>query len=251
VSCINSRLRTKEVFMRLILIVTATVALAACSEPESVADSEEGAADAFETDDQRVLYTIGTRLGLNIEELRLTDEEIEFVSAGMRDEIRGEDYQVDINVYGPLMQEFVNRRIAEGLEAAQAEMEAERVAAAEFADSIAAEPGAERSASGLVYVPLSEGQGEMPDPRDRVLVHYHGTLRDGTVFDSSRDRDMPVPFALNEVIPCWTEGVAKMRVGGTAKLLCPSDIAYGDGGIPGSIPGGAALLFEVELLEIL
>jgi FKBP-type peptidyl-prolyl cis-trans isomerase FkpA len=82
------------------------------------------------------------------------------------------------------------------------------------------------------------------------VVHYHGTLRNGTVFDSSVDRDTPATFPLDRVIPCWTEGVAMMKVGGKAKLVCPSDIAYGDAGRPPSIPGGAALVFDVELLEI-
>ena len=236
--------------MRFTLIVAATIVLAACGEPESGVDAEGNNSDAFETDDERVLYTIGTRLGLNIDELSLSEEEIAPLVEGMRDEILGNSYQVDINVYGLLMQDYVNRKIEEGLAAAQEELEAERVAAIEFADSVAAEPGAERSASGLVFVPITEGDGEMPDARDRVRVHYHGTLRDGTVFDSSRDRDMPAEFGLNEVIPCWTEGVPKMRVGGSAKLLCPSNIAYGDGGRP-TIPGGAALLFEIELLAIL
>jgi FKBP-type peptidyl-prolyl cis-trans isomerase FkpA len=82
-----------------------------------------------------------------------------------------------------------------------------------------------------------------------VSVHYHGTLRDGTVFDSSVDRGEPISFSLAGVIPCWTEGVQKMQVGGKAKLVCPSDIAYGDAG-QGPIPGGATLVFEVELLGI-
>ena len=80
-------------------------------------------------------------------------------------------------------------------------------------------------------------------------MHYHGTLRDGTVFDSSVDRGEPISFPLSGVIPCWTEGVQKMKVGGKAKLVCPSDTAYGDRGT-GPIKPGAALMFEVQLLGI-
>jgi FKBP-type peptidyl-prolyl cis-trans isomerase FkpA len=80
-------------------------------------------------------------------------------------------------------------------------------------------------------------------------VHYHGTLRDGSVFDSSVQRNEPISFGLSQVIPCWTEGVQKIKVGGKSKLICPSSTAYGDQG-QGSIPGGAALAFEVELLAI-
>src|SRR6185295_3867195 len=85
---------------------------------------------------------------------------------------------------------------------------------------------------------------------DRVKVHYHGTLADGTVFDSSVDRGTPATFPLNGVIPCWTEGLQQMKVGGKSKLICPSDVAYGDRGSPPKIKPGSTLVFDVELLEI-
>ena len=96
---------------------------------------------------------------------------------------------------------------------------------------------------------MTEGTGESPTATSTVRVHYHGTLRDGSVFDSSVDRGEPISFPLSNVISCWTEGVQKIKVGGKAKLVCPSETAYGDQG-SGSIPGGAALAFEVELLAI-
>ncbi len=83
-----------------------------------------------------------------------------------------------------------------------------------------------------------------------ATVHYHGTLRDGTVFDSSVERGQPAQFALNRVIPCWTEGLQLMKVGGKAKLVCPPEIAYGDRGAGQLIKPGAALTFEVELISI-
>ena len=110
-------------------------------------------------------------------------------------------------------------------------------------------PGAQRSDSGVVVIPMTEGTGESPTATSTVRVHYHGTLRDGSVFDSSVDRGEPISFPLSNVISCWTEGVQKIKVGGKAKLVCPSETAYGDQG-SGSIPGGAALAFEVELLAI-
>ena len=100
-----------------------------------------------------------------------------------------------------------------------------------------------------VELPVVVGTGRSPTAEDTVRVHYHGTFRDGRVFDSSVDRGEPISFPLNGVISCWTEGVQKMKVGGKAKLVCPSDTAYGDAG-QGPIPGGAALTFEVELLGI-
>lgn len=114
----------------------------------------------------------------------------------------------------------------------------------------AKEKGAQKTASGLVYVPLKEGTGASPKATDRVRVHYEGKLTDGKVFDSSLKRGEPIDFGLNQVIPCWTEGVQKMKVGGKAKLVCPPAIAYGERGAGGVIPPNATLIFEVELLAI-
>jgi FKBP-type peptidyl-prolyl cis-trans isomerase FkpA len=90
----------------------------------------------------------------------------------------------------------------------------------------------------------------MPKATDMVRVHYHGTLPGGKIFDSSVDRGEPAEFGLNQVIPCWTEGVQRMHVGEKAQLVCPASIAYGDRGAGGVIPPGATLIFEVELLGI-
>ncbi len=97
---------------------------------------------------------------------------------------------------------------------------------------------------------LTKGTGKAPKATDTVKVHYKGTLRDGKVFDSSIDRGKPATFALNRVIPCWTEALQKMSVGGKSKIVCPSKIAYGDRGAPPVISPGAALTFEIELIEI-
>ena len=106
------------------------------------------------------------------------------------------------------------------------------------------------TASGLVYQSLKDGSGASPKATDTVRVHYHGTLADGKVFDSSVQRGQPAEFPLNRVIPCWTEGVQMMKVGGKAKLTCPPQIAYGSRGAAGVIPPNATLTFEVELLGI-
>lgn len=114
----------------------------------------------------------------------------------------------------------------------------------------AKEPGAKVTASGLVIRTIKEGNGPQPTATSTVKVHYKGTFPDGNEFDSSFKRGEPIEFPLNGVIKCWTEGVALMKVGGTAKLTCPSSIAYGARGAGGVIPPNATLVFEVALLGI-
>jgi FKBP-type peptidyl-prolyl cis-trans isomerase FkpA len=116
----------------------------------------------------------------------------------------------------------------------------------DYLEKAAAAPGAIRTASGLVYRELRAGTGTSPLPTDTVNVKYRGTLVDGKQFDSSDG----IKFPLNRVIRCWTEGVQKMKVGGKSELVCPASIAYGERGMPPDIPGGATLIFEIELLGI-
>lgn len=106
------------------------------------------------------------------------------------------------------------------------------------------------TASGLQYSVLKEGEGSSPTPTDRVTVHYHGTLQDGTVFDSSVDRDEPATFPVNGVIAGWIEGLQLMKVGSKYKFIIPPDLAYGERGAGGVIGPNETLVFEVELLEI-
>jgi FKBP-type peptidyl-prolyl cis-trans isomerase FkpA len=120
-----------------------------------------------------------------------------------------------------------------------------------FASVAVAQSAPVTTPSGLVYQSLKEGAGASPAPTDTVKVHYRGTFpADGKEFDSSYKRGEPTEFPLNAVIPCWTEGVGKMKPGGKAKLTCPPAIAYGARGAGGVIPPNATLNFEVELISV-
>ena len=193
------------------------------------------------TDDQKPVYALGLLMQRSLDQFDLTAVELDILKRALTDAAARKP-AIDIDEWGPKIEAFAAAR-------------AERVAAREKAASVAylakaaAEPGVVRTDSGMIYRDLSPGTGPSPMATDTVKVHYRGTLINGTEFDSSYRRNEPAQFPLNGVIPCWTEGVQKMRVGGKARLVCPSDLAYGDAGRP-SIPGGAALLFEVELLEI-
>ncbi len=116
--------------------------------------------------------------------------------------------------------------------------------------AVAETPKSETLPSGVVIEHLKAGTGATPTEDDTVVAHYRGTLADGKEFDSSYKRGEPAAFPLKRVVPCWTQGMQKIRVGGKAKLTCPAATAYGDRGYPGVIPGGAVLTFEVVLVSI-
>ncbi|XXF77778.1 FKBP-type peptidyl-prolyl cis-trans isomerase [Myxococcaceae bacterium GXIMD 01537] len=225
--------------MRKTLLVAVMLVAAGCQKP---AASTPAAANP-QTEEQKTLYALGLSIGRSISVFNLTDEELAMVHSGIVAQVKGEKPLVELEAYGPKFRQLATER-------GQAKAKAEKAKAQAFLDEAAKESGAEKAASGLIYKELQAGTGESPKPTDFVKVHYKGTLTDGTEFDSSYKRKEPTQFPLNGVIPCWTEGVQKMKVGGKAKLVCPSDIAYGDRGSPPTIPGGAALIFEVELLEV-
>ena len=216
-------------------------ALAICAAPLA------SPAQALKSDEDKTLYALGAVLGRNVHPIGLSAEELAKVRAGFEDAAAGRKLQVDLDTFGPKVSPLAQRRAAEvaGKQAVK-----EREAAKGFLEKAAKEPGADKLPSGLIYRTLKAGAGAQPSAASTVKVHYEGKLLDGTVFDSSRKRGEPATFPLTGVIKCWTEGVARMKEGELARLICPSEIAYGDHGSPPKIPGGATLVFEVELLHV-
>ena len=196
------------------------------------------------TEEQKVLYALGLAMSTNIAVFSLSETELEMVQSGLFDGVLGKPRKVELQVYGPKIQEMHAARAA-------AAAEKEKKSSQAYVDKAAGEKGATKTASGIIITTLKPGTGPSPKATDKVKVHYHGTLTDGTVFDSSVQRKEPATFPLNGVIPCWTEGVQQMKVGGKSRLVCPPNVAYGDRGAPPRIKPGATLVFEVELLEIL
>ncbi|HSH08248.1 MAG TPA: FKBP-type peptidyl-prolyl cis-trans isomerase [Burkholderiales bacterium] len=203
-----------------------------------------GSASAAElSEEQKTFYALGQVLARNVSTFSLTRAELDAVQQGFRDGVLGAKSAVDMNVYGPKIQPLATARQAAVAEKSAAAGKAQLAKAAQ-------EKGAQKAQRGLVYLALREGKGAKPAATDTVRVHYRGTLIDGTEFDSSYKRKEPTEFPLNGVIPCWTEGVQMMKVGGKARLTCPPETAYGERGAGGVIPPNATLTFEVELLEI-
>jgi FKBP-type peptidyl-prolyl cis-trans isomerase len=196
-----------------------------------------------ETDDQKTLYALGQVLAQRINGLGLTEEEVAYIQDGLSDSVLGRDSKAPVETWRAKIDVLLGVK-------REAMAAVEKDAGDAFVAEAAKAAGAVKTASGAIYLETLAGSGAQPAVTDTVKLHYHGTLRDGTVFDSSVVRGQPASFSLNRVIPCWTEAVQKMRVGGKAKIVCPPDIAYGDRGAGALIRPGAVLTFEVELISI-
>ena len=193
-------------------------------------------AQSSAVENEAEFYQLGVAVGRSLSEFQLSDAEFAVVQKGLNDVVKGQPTTDPTEEQMKKLTEIRNERVA-------------RIATA-FLEQEQKLDGAQVQPSGLVYFEVEAGTGAQPSAEDTVTVHYHGTLPNGAVFDSSIARGEPAEFPLNRVIPCWTEGVAMMKVGGKARLICPPGIAYGDRGAPPSIPGGAVLAFDVELIEI-
>jgi len=195
------------------------------------------------TEEQKTFYALGLMMSQSLSQFALSEAELEMVKAGLTDGVLKRQAKVELKQIMPKVKQLAESRAAVAAEA-------EKKAGAAYLVKAAGEKGATKTDSGLVITTIKPGKGNSPKKTDKVKVHYHGTLIDGTVFDSSVQRGEPATFGLDGVIPCWTEGVQKMKVGQKARLVCPAQLAYGDRGAPPTIKPGATLVFEVELLDI-
>lgn len=211
--------------------------------------SMSGGADSAE---MKPFYALGINIAKQVGgELKgiLTTEELEAMVSGfgasITSKLSADDEKTLLMTHGPKLNEILNGRADKALNA-------EKKKGEDFiVKYLLGNPRAIKTPSGLVFSEIIAGVGPQATLSSTVNVHYHGTLPDGTVFDSSVERGEPISFPLKNVIKGWQEGVSMMRVGGKAKLLVPSDLAYGDNGSPPVIPGGATLIFEVELLAVM
>jgi FKBP-type peptidyl-prolyl cis-trans isomerase len=217
-----------------LLLVASCLALASCAE---------AAQPAPKTEDDKALYNLGVMLSRSIQSFNFTTQELEMVKAGLVDGAQDKANADELEKYVPKLQELQQKRLA-------AAGEKEKAEGAAYLAKAAADKDATKTASGLVIKTIKAGTGPNPTAEQQVKVHYEGRFVDGKVFDSSLKRNEPATFPLNGVIPCWTEAMQLMKVGGKAQIVCPSDLAYGDEGRPPQMRGGATLVFDVELLEI-
>jgi FKBP-type peptidyl-prolyl cis-trans isomerase FkpA len=214
------------------------------SAPAFAADTAPAAKDPFKSDDERIVYALGRALGQNVAPFGLSPAEQKILLDGVRDELAGKKAPIEVAAYRGRINELLRGRMG-------ALAEKEKVKGRDYAAAFKKEPGVKDIPGGGHYKMLAEGKGESPAPEDTVKVHYRGTLIDGTEFDSSYKRGEPIETNLQGgLISCWLKGIPLLKKGGKAKLVCPSDVAYGDDGRPPTIKGGATLVFEVELVDV-
>lgn len=195
-------------------------------------------------DIKAVSYCVGMSLGGSLLEQNLTSISPEILAEAIKDTFEGNELKFSPEQANSIIQNFLN--------AESEKMFAEHKEAGEqFLNENAAKTGVVSTASGLQYEIISEGEGAKPNASSKVTVHYHGTLIDGTVFDSSFERGQPATFGVNQVIKGWTEALQLMNKGAKYRLYIPQDLAYGATPHPGGpIQPYMALIFDVELIEI-
>jgi FKBP-type peptidyl-prolyl cis-trans isomerase FklB len=218
-----------------LLILSIAVIFSSCSKDNTYKKPE--------TEMEKVSYSLGVNMASSVKSQGLESIDANAVAKAFNDVFEGKDLDISEEESMSILQEFFGKLQAE--KSAKAN-EAGKTYLAENAKK----EGVTTTESGLQYEVINSGKGAKPAPSDQVTVHYHGTLLDGTVFDSSVDRGEPASFGVTQVIKGWTEALQLMSIGDKWKLTIPSDLAYGDQGAGGMIGPGATLVFEVELLGI-
>ena len=230
-----------------------SLALATCLPTASAwAQDKKETASA----DSEIYEAIGIMFsqGSGLARMDFTDEQLKSIVAGIQKGLKLKEVPPEVRALEPRIQSIMEAKMAIARKAQLAEgakrAEANKAKAATYFEELAKKPGVLKDPSGFYYEILKEGTGPLPTMNDTVRLHYHGTLIDGTVFDSSYERGQPAEFPVGGVIPGWVEALQLMGTGSKWRLHVPSELAYGAQGV-GSIPPHSVLVFDVELLDIL
>ncbi len=198
----------------------------------------------LKSEDEKTVYALGFKWGEQLKALSMNERELQALLKGVQSAVNKISPEVDLATYAPKIGVLAKTR-SDSISLKEIEKGKKFIA-----NYLKSNKNAKQTASGLVYEIIKDGTGKTPKATDTVEVHYHGTLTNGEVFDSSVLRKQKIKFPLNRVIKGWTEGLQLLKEGGKIKLIIPSNLAYGNAGSPPKIPGGATLIFEVELFKV-
>ncbi len=224
---------------KLSTLLLLSVALVACNQQQK---EPEAAVTSLESEQDKYSYGLGMMIGERVLK-QYEDVDYDLLLEGMKAQHQSETTLLSLQEAGEALNAYMEKALA-------AQSEANKKRGEDYLKANADKEGITTTESGLQYKVLTQGDGAKPAATDQVTVHYRGTLIDGTEFDSSYSRGEPTSFALNQVIPGWTEGVQLMSVGSKYQFFIPYELAYGERGAGGSIGPFETLIFEVELLEI-
>jgi FKBP-type peptidyl-prolyl cis-trans isomerase FkpA len=219
----------------------ATAPKTATTQAAAHAGAAKPGASTAEQD--KALYALGVLLSRNLETFQLSEAEFAHVKAGIVDGFHKKPEAAAAEASLPQIQALQRSRVT-------ALSQHEKDLGQAYLDKAASAPGASKTATGLLYIPVSAGNGATPGRTDRVKVNYEGRLIDGTVFDSSAQHGQAATLQVGSIIPCWTEALQLMKVGGKSRIVCPATLGYGDRGAPPKIMPGATLEFDIELVSI-
>jgi len=242
----------KKLFLTLLITSICLTGFAQDKKSENKSKDKAKETKEYKPTNVEVLYSIGYFIGENLKkQLVLKDEEMSFKSIfqGVKDAFLSKPSQVDLEIIKP----YVRERYMQDKEIINEKRKKEQLEYVKQAKEKASKKNKEEAIvlDNDVIIEISEqGSGKKPTAEDTVKVHYEGKLTDGTIFDSSKKRNMPAEFPLSGVIPCWTTAFQQLKVGAKARLTCPSDTAYGPSQM-GPIPPNSTLIFEVEFLDII
>jgi FKBP-type peptidyl-prolyl cis-trans isomerase FklB len=198
---------------------------------------------SLKSKEDSVAYSIGISIGTNMKKDEIDKLNVDLLVQGMRETLRGDSTVIDNGAALNIIQSYLTDKQKMKTEAAKEE-------GRKFLEENKKKPGVKTTASGLQYIVMKEGTGQMPVATDTVVIHYHGTLLDGTIFDSTIDRGQPAEYAVNGFIQGWIEALQMMKTGSKWKLFVPSELAYGERQMGPHIKPNSTLVFELELLKI-
>jgi FKBP-type peptidyl-prolyl cis-trans isomerase FkpA/FKBP-type peptidyl-prolyl cis-trans isomerase FklB len=210
----------------------------------SAAEPAPAKAPALATDREKILYVMGALLGRPVSSLDLSEADVALVAAGLADSASRRPLRASAEEWGLRVSEFSQKRVSEIAAA-------EKKKATPFFGREEARPGTRRQPEGFLYREVAAGTGPSPSPTGKVFISYTGTIVDGTVFETTSTVGRPVTFDLERVIPCWQKALPLMKAGGKARIVCPSELAWGDFGHPPHVKPGAPVVFDLELVQVL